>query len=160
MNMRTNWIAGVLALGLSLCAAAQQTQRQPRVEAQKTKAADSWTLGDQTWDFRDILAAYEPVKGHIESRNGGGDLAVWKLRLVRDLEEGAARLHEEMRGSPFKIVLFDAERIVVNPDLPATITPVPVRTDDVIELYVALPERQLLRDVKTIRIQRRTDVGF
>ena len=66
-----------------------------------------------------------------------------------------------MRGSPFKIVLLDKERTVVNAGpIPAQITPVSGKSGDTIELLVGLPDAQLLKDAKTIRVQRRTDVGF
>jgi hypothetical protein len=131
----------------------------PRVEAKK-EVIVNWSLGDQAWSFKDILSAYEPVKGYLEPRPSQGTLAVWKLRLVRDFESGASTLHSETRGSPFKIVLLDAERTVINPDVHAQITPVSGRMDDTIELYVGLPDAQILKDVKIIRVERRTDVGF
>jgi hypothetical protein len=163
---RCRWLIGaVLVSVLPLAAVAQEKGREngrsPRpVEAQKAAEGEGWNLRGQAWDFKDIAGAYEPVKGRIEARNGSGELAVWKLKLTRDFEEGTQRFHEELRGSPFKIVLLDADRTVINQDLPATITPVPARIDDTIELYVALPSAEILRDVKTIRVQRRTDVGF
>lgn len=131
----------------------------PRVDAKK-EVIINWSCGDQVWKFNDILTAYEPIKGYYEPRPNRGTLAVWKLRLVRDFESGAATLHTETRGSPFKIVLLDAERTVIDADLPAQITPVSGRMDDTIELYVGLPEAQLLKDVKMIRVEKRTDVGF
>jgi hypothetical protein len=137
----------------------QPPEPPPRVEA-KREVIVNWTLGDQAWKFNEILTAYEPVKGYLEARPGRGMLAVWKLRLLRDFESGAATLHTETRGSPFKIVLLDAERTVIDADSPAQITPVSGRMDDTIELYVALPESQLLKDVKMIRVEKRTDVGF
>jgi hypothetical protein len=131
-----------------------------RVEAQKKDTAENWTLGDQAWDFKDVLTAYEPVKGYVESRGGRGQLVVWKLKLVKDFEEGAAKLHEELRGSPFKIVLLDSERTVIHSDLSAQITPLAGKLNDTIEMHVSLPDAPLLRDVKLFRVQRRTDVGF
>lgn len=131
-----------------------------RIDARK-EVIVNWTLGDQAWNFKDILGVYEPVKGYLEPRGNRGFLAVWKLRLVKDLETGSARMHEETRGSPFKVVLLDAERTVINPDLPAQITAVSGKMDDTIELYVALPlDSDALRDVKMIRVQRRINVGF
>jgi hypothetical protein len=140
---------------------AQQPPETPsRVEARRSVVVN-WALGDQAWNFNDILTAYEPVKGYLESRPNQGNLAVWKLRLVKDFEEGAARFHEEMRGSPFKIVLLDTDRSVINAaEIPVQITPVSGKMDDTIELLVGLPDAPLLKDVKIIRVQRRTDVGF
>jgi hypothetical protein len=151
-------------------AAAQQLPPPPaptpepptRIEAKK-EIIVNWSLGDQAWIFKDVSTAYEPVKGYIQPRGDqAGFLAVWKLRLVRDIEDGAAKLHTEMRGSPFKVVLLDADRTIINPDLTtaAEITPVSGKMDDTIELYVGLPDAQALRDVKLIRLQPRTQVGF
>ena len=157
-------VAAAVVLALPALVLAQQARPGQalgmRVEAQKKDTAESWTLGDKAWDFKDVLTAYEPVKGHVESRESSGHAAVWKLRLVRDLEAGAARLHEEMRGSPFKLIAFDADRTVIDLDLPAQITTVGGKVDDTIELRIVLPQVELLRDVKLIRVQRRTGVGF
>jgi hypothetical protein len=150
-------IAFTSMLGMSALGAQEARQRP---EARQGDATETWRLVDQSWDFKDVLTAYAPVKGTIESSDDRGDLAVWKLQLVRDMEDGAARLHEEMRGSPFKIVLLDRDRAVINPDVQARITPVPSKTGDAIEMYVPLPNRELLQQVRYIRVQRRTDVGF
>jgi len=49
---------------------------------------------------------------------------------------------------------------VINPDLTfVQITPVSGKMDDTIELLIGLPDAQILKDVKMIRVQRRTDVG-
>src|SRR5439155_15888330 len=154
-------LLAVVTCSIVLSASVAQQPQQPQ-EPQRTEAKKevSWTLGDQAWNFKDILSAYEPVKGYLESRGNQGPLAVWKLRLVKDFEEGAAKLHEEIRGTPFKIVLLDADRTIIDPDHPATITVVPSKMDDTIELYVTMPDPQKLREVRTIRVQRRTDVGF
>ena len=138
---------------------AQPPEPPARVEARR-EVVVNWTLGDQAWNFRDVLSAYEPVKGYLEPRPNQGNLAVWKLRLVKDMEVGAARLHEETRGSPFKVVLLDAERTVITQDLPAQITPISGKMDDTIELLVGLPDAQVLKEAKMVRVQRRTDVGF
>jgi hypothetical protein len=141
-------------------AAPQPPQELPRIEAKK-EVVVNWTLGDQSWVFKDIATAYEPVKGYMEPRGNQGFLAVWTLRLVHDLEEGAARLHEETRGSPFKIMLLDADRTVIDSDLPAQITPVSGKAGDTIELLVGLKyDESVLKDAKVIRVSRRTNVGF
>src|SRR4029079_14192122 len=86
----------------------QLQQAQPpesqRVEARR-EVIVNWTLGDQAWNFRDVLTTYEAVKGYLEPHGNEGYVAVWKLRLVHELDLGAAKHHEEMLGSPFKIVL-------------------------------------------------------
>lgn len=136
----------------------QPTEAQ-RIEAKK-QVTISWSMGDQAWDFRDILSAYEPVKGYLEPRGNQGPMAVWTLRLVKDFEEGAAKLHEEIRGTPFKIVLLDSDRTIIDPDHPATITVVPNKMDDTILLFVTMPDPSKLKEVRTVRVQKRTDVGF
>ena len=132
-----------------------------RIDARRDVVIN-WSLGDQVWLFNDVLTAYEPVRGYMEPRPNQGNLAVWRLRLVKDFEEGTIKLHEQLRGSPFKVVLLDADRTVVQTDgdIPTQITPVSGRMGDAIELLVGLPDAQLLKQVKIIRVQRRTDVGF
>jgi hypothetical protein len=161
-------ISAFFLLGLAAVAMAQQPPPQqqppPPAEAQRIEARRevivNWTLGDQAWNFRDVLSAYEPVKGYLEPHGREGYIAVWKLRLVRELEPGAAKHHEEMLGSPFKIVLLDGDRTVVDSDAPAQITtPVGAKADDTIELRIGL-DAQSLKNTKVIRVQRRTEVGF
>src|SRR5438067_10494635 len=149
---------------LSAAGPAAAQQPQPPTEPQRLEARKevivNWTLGDQAWNFRDVLNTYEPVKGYLESHGNEGHIAVWKLRLVRELEQGAAKHHEEMLGSPFKVVLLDADRTVVDSDAPAQITtPVGAKADDTVELRVGL-DAQSLKNTKVIRVQRRTEVGF
>jgi hypothetical protein len=162
MRIRFALLAAIVCSIVATPSLAQQAQ--PPQEPQRTEAKRSvvisWSLADQAWDFNDIKGAYEPVKGYLESRGNQGPLAVWKLRLVKDFEEGAAKLHEEIRGTPFKIVLLDADRTIIDPDHPATITVVPNKMDDTIELYVPMPDPAKLKEVRTVRVQRRTDVGF
>lgn len=165
-------VALLAALAMLLPFASSSAQQPPlppppapseasvRAEARRNVIIN-WSLGDQVWLFDDVLTAYEPVRGYLEERPNQGNLAVWRLRLVKDFEEGTIRFHEELRGSPFKIVLLDKERTVVNAgSVPAQITPVSGKSGDTIELLVGLPDTQILKDVKTIRVQRRTDVGF
>jgi hypothetical protein len=138
---------------------AQQPQEAPRVDARK-EVIVNWYLDGQAWIFRDIMSAYEPVKGYQESHGNEGTVAVWSLRLIRELEPGAAKLHEEMLGSPFRIVLLDADRKIIDNDAPAQITtPVGAKTDDTIELRVGV-DPATLKGAKVVRVERRTDVGF
>ena len=160
-------IAAFLNIATASLAQEQPPSQPPpavtRVEARK-EVVVNWTLGDQMWLFKDILMTYEPVRGYLEPGvdpvGRPGTLAVWKLRTARDLEEGTVRLHEQMRGSPFKVVLLDEDRLVVNPDAPAQITLPSGRAGDTIELRVALPDTEPLKQIKSIRVERRTDVGF
>jgi hypothetical protein len=136
-----------------------QAQQSPRVDARK-EVIVNWYLDGQAWLFRDIMTAYEPVKGYQESHGNEGTVAVWSLRLIRELEPGAAKLHEEMLGSPFRIVLLDSDRKIIDNDAPAQITtPVGAKTDDTIELRVGV-DPATLKNAKIIRVERRTEVGF
>jgi len=155
-------LAALAGLNIAALASAQQPPAEPqRIEARKdVRVTVNWTLGDQAWDFKDIQTAYEPVKGYLEPRGNQGTLAVWKLRLIKDLEPGAAKLHEEIRSTPFKVVLLDADRTVIDADAPVGITTVTGKMDDTIELYVTLPEDSKLKQVKFVRVQRRTEIGF
>jgi hypothetical protein len=158
-------LAAAVAGCIAFKAFAQQPPPQPpspeqqRVEARK-EVIVNWTLGDQAWSFREVMATYDPVRGYLEPHPNQGFVAIWKLRLARDLEEGAAKLHEETLGSPLRIVLLDADRSVIDNDAPAQITtPVGAKTDDTIELRVGL-DGDALKRCKLIRVHRRTDVGF
>jgi hypothetical protein len=151
-----------LIVPLAASAQEQPPTAAPRVEAKK-EVIVNWTMGAQTWDFKDVLTGYEPMKGHQEP--GGdetekGTLAVWKMRHIKDLEPGAVKLHTNLPGSPFRVMFLDAERTVINQDVPARITEPSGKMEDTIELLVALPEESKLKEVKTIRVVRRTDVGF
>ena len=163
MKRHSGIIAAAAWFNLAAVAMAQQepppAEPSARVEARKDVVVN-WTLGDQAWNFKDVLSAYEPVRGYLEPRGNQGVLAVWKLRLVKDFESGTSKLHEETRGSPFKIVLLDADQTVIDADLPAQITTISGKTGDTIELLVGLPEAQKLKEAKIIRVQRRTNVGF
>jgi hypothetical protein len=169
--MNGKWIASVFATYWSISAGLVAQEQPPsppptaltRVEAKK-EVVVNWTLGDQSWSFKEVLMTYEPVRGYLEPgvdpAGRPGTLAVWKLRTAKDMEEGTVRLHEQMRGSPFKVVLLDEDRLVVNPDAPAQITLPSGRAGDTLELRVALPDAEQLKQVKAIRVERRTDVGF
>jgi len=162
MKRRYTLLATIAYLNVASATLAQQQPAEPqRIEAKKEVTVTvNWTMGEQAWNFKDILTAYEPVKGYLEPRGNQGTLAVWKLRLIKDLEPGAAKLHEEIRNTPFKVVLLDADRTVIEADAPIGITMVTGKMDDTIELYVTLPEEAKLKQVKLVRVQRRTDVGF
>lgn len=167
------WLFALFAAAVLLVPVAASHGQQPpppappapqpatRTDARRDVVVN-WSLGDQVWLFNEVLTAYEPVKGYLEPRPNEGNLAVWRLKLVKEFEEGAVRLHEQLRGSPFKIVLLDAERTVVNGggDVPSQITTVSGKMGDTIELLVGLPDAAVLKNVRIIRVQRRTEVGF
>lgn len=128
----------------------------PLVEAKK-EVIVNWTLGNQIWDFKSVLAVYEPVKGVFDPV---ANQATWTLQLVKDLEPGAAALHNETQGTPFKPVLLTAERAVMALDAKVQMTAVSGKMGDTIQIDVKLPEKETLDAVKLIRVERRTNVGF
>lgn len=163
-------VLAVIALFIMLAAAAlaqqpvDQLPPEPptRVEAKK-QVIVNWSLNDQAWEFKEIQAVYEPVKGFLEVRGSAGPpQAVWTLRLAKDLEQGTVDLHQNQPGSPFRVVFLDADRTLIVPDKPPAIrfTPITGKLGDSITLAVELPPAPLLSDVKFVRIERRTNVGF
>jgi hypothetical protein len=126
------------------------------VEAKK-EVIVNWTLGDQVWDFKQVSTTYEPVKGIFDPRSR---TAIWTLRLVRDLRPGEAGLHANVKGSPFRPVLLDAEKIVLASDAPVELTPLEGKLGDVVRMLVQLPAADVLSQAKTVRVERRTNVGF
>jgi hypothetical protein len=114
-------------------------------------------LGDQRWDFIDIFTAYLPVKGTLDSTN---NTAVWTLELVKPLVVGEALLHETIEDSPFRPVFLDEEKVVLQSDSRVQITPVAGQTGDRLRMVVELPSPEIMKDVRHIRIERRTRVGF
>jgi len=140
--------------------ATQQQPEPPRAEAKK-EVIVNWTLGEQTWSFREIDAAYEPEKGTIEpSRYSRSGMAVWTLRLVKDFDPGTTLLHDNQPATPFKIVFLDSDRTVINIDAAARMTPVSGKIGDTVQLYIELPDPQLLKDIRYVRVMRRTNIGF
>jgi hypothetical protein len=163
-RLQAAWMVMIawLIAPLDLLAQEQPPAASPRVEAKK-EVIVNWTLGDQAWDFKDILTGYEPIRGHLEQGGDGnekGMLAVWKLRQIRDAEPGAVQLHTNIPGSPFRVILLDSDRTVINQDAAARITEPSGKMDDTIMLYVALPDTPLLKEVKSVRLVKRTDIGF
>lgn len=151
-------LLGGLCLGVVASLVGQQrpADAPPLVEAKK-EVIVNWTLGGQTWDFKSVLATYEPVKGVYEPLTNE---AIWTLQLVRDLEPGAKVLHNETMGTPFRPVLLTAEKLVAAQDAKVLMTAVSGKLGDTIQIVVQLPEKESLDRIKFIRIERRTNVGF
>lgn len=144
---------------------AQEPPRPPEPSPQSIEAKKQvivlWTLGNQSWSFTDVETTYEAERGTFYPRTDEALAhAVWKLRIIREMQPGEAIRHNEMPGSPFKVVLLDASRTVINPDLPARITPITGKVGDTFDLVVQLPDEPLLSEVKYVRVTRRTEVGF
>jgi hypothetical protein len=133
-----------------------------RVEA-KAQVIVNWTLGNETWDFSDVLSVYEPVKGYLEipSDKNESPKAVWTLRLVKNLESGTKQLHENLPGTPFEVTILDTDRAQIDPNpLPVKISPISGNAGDTILMAVTMPGPPLLNEVRFVRVERRTNVGF
>ncbi len=156
--MRKILAAAVVVACLMAAAMAQQrpADAPPIVEAKK-EVIVNWTLGAQTWEFKSIKDTYEPVKGSFDPLTNE---ARWTLQLVRDLEPGAAGLHNNIMGTPFQPMLLTAEKMVFATDAKVQMTASSGKMGDTIEVYVQLPEAETLATIKYIRLERRTNVGF
>jgi hypothetical protein len=127
------------------------------VEVVEATKEETWTLGDQQWDFKDVATTYKPVKGALNPKTG---VAQWTLEIVRDLSEGEIGLHENLEGTPFKPAFLDAERIAVLSDSAAKMSKIAGKMGDRITLTVKLPPAELLSKAKVVRVGKRTNVGF
>jgi hypothetical protein len=158
MNWRaTAWIASAWMCASGIVTAQQRPADAPPLVEAKKEVIVNWTLGGQAWDFKSIVAVYEPVKGVFDPLTNE---ATWTLQLAKDLEPGAAALHNETQGTPFKPLLLTAEKLVMAMDARVQMTAVSGKMGDTIQIYVKLPEKETLDAVKLIRIERRTNVGF
>jgi len=150
-------VAGAWLLMIGIVAAQQRPADAPPLVEAKKEVIVNWTLGNQIWDFKAILTAYEPVKGVFDPLT---NQATWTLQIAKDLEPGAAALHNETQGTPFKPVLLTAEKAVMALDSKVQMTAVTGKMGDTIQIDVKLPEKETLDAVKLIRVERRTNVGF
>jgi hypothetical protein len=127
----------------------------PTIDATKQ---ETWTLGDQQWDFKDIATAYQPVKGTLNPKTGA---AIWTLEIVKDLAPGEVGTQENIEGSPFKLMLLDDEKIAV-PGKPRVKleTKITGKMGDKIKIAVQLPMADVLGKVRLVRVERRTKIGF
>jgi hypothetical protein len=127
----------------------------PLVEAAKQ---ETWTLGEQQWDFKDIATAFQPVKGTYNAKTG---MAEWTLELVKELSAGEIATLGNTEGSPFKIVLFDEEKLALDdepkPKFASRLTGQP---GDKVKVAVQLPMAEALGKVRLVRVERRTKIGF
>ncbi len=162
-------VFGILVTGLFASAArAQQSGQeqppaaQPRVETTPAELVpatkeETWTLGGQQWDFKDIATAYRPVKGALDPKTG---VVVWTLEIVKELTVGEIGMQENQEGSPFKPTFLDEEKIAVQEDALVRISKISGKVGDGIRMTMLLPKPELLDKVKLVRIARRTKVGF
>jgi len=148
-------LAVSLILHLAGSVLGQQPEPEELVEAAKQ---ETWTLGDQEWDFKDVATAYAPVKGALNPKTG---VVQWTLEIVKELAPGEVGLHETTEGSPFKLVLLDAEKIVLDiepqVEFASKLTGKP---GDKVKIEVHLPKAEVLSQAKLVRIERRTKIGF
>ncbi|MCI0360125.1 MAG: hypothetical protein L0211_16730 [Planctomycetaceae bacterium] len=144
---------------------AQQPKPEPKPEAQpepepliEAKKQETWTLGDQEWDFKDVATAYAPVKGALNAKTG---TAEWTLEIVKELAPGEVGIHENTEGSPFKTVLLDADKVVLaeEPEVRFA-SKLTGKPGERVKIVVQLPNAEVLSQAKFIRIERRTKVGF
>jgi hypothetical protein len=148
-----------ISLSIFMLAASAMFAQEPEpvalVEATKQ---ETWTLGEQQWDFKDVATAYAPVKGALNPKTG---TVQWTLEIVKELAPGEIGLHETTEGSPFKLVLLDAEKVVLAAEpqvgFASKLTGKP---GDKVKIDVQLPKAELLSQAKLIRIERRTKIGF
>jgi hypothetical protein len=119
--------------------------------------ATVWLLEDREWDFDAVATVYQPVRGVYltETRS-----SVWMLELVRELFPGEAGLHAAIQDTPFRLVLLDEDRTVVDVRLPLKLTPVTGKLGDRVLLSVLMPDDDSLAKVTSVRVERRTEVGF
>ena len=77
------------------------------------------------------------------------------------LAPGEVGLHESTEGSPFKLVLLDAEKIVlaVEPRVQFA-SKLTGKPGDKVKIAVQLPKAEVLSQAKLVRIERRTKIGF
>jgi hypothetical protein len=159
----------VIAAALLACSsplAAQQPAPQPNVPRVAAPAAselipatkeETWTLGGQQWDFKDVAAAYKPTKGALDPK---ARVAVWTLELVKELSAGEIGMQENLEGSPFKPVFIDEDKVALQADATVRMTKITGKPGDKIKVMVELPPAETLDAVKVIRVERRTRIGF
>ena len=154
-HLRVALVAFVFALTAAGALAYAQEQDPPLVEATKQ---ETWTLGEQQWDFKDVAAAYVPVKGTYNAKTG---VAEWTLEIVKELAAGEVGTHESLEGSPFKPVLLDAEKVALSDEPEVKFaTKLTGKPGDKVKIAVQLPKAEVLATARHIRIQRRTRIGF
>jgi hypothetical protein len=133
----------------------EQPEPEPLVEASRQ---ETWTLGDQQWDFKDVATVYQPVKGTFNPKSG---TAEWTFEIVKELAAGEIGIHENTEGSPFKTTLLDGDKIAL-PGEPAVrfASKLTGKPGDKVKIVVQLPKAEVLGLAKLVRLERRTKVGF
>jgi hypothetical protein len=130
---------------------------EPVVLVEATKQ-ETWTLGEQLWDFKDVATVYQPVKGALNPQTGAAE---WTLEIVKELAAGEVGIHENTEGSPFKTILLDAEKIVLADEPEVRLaSKLTGKSGDKVKIVVLLPKAEVLGQAKLVRIERRTKIGF
>jgi hypothetical protein len=152
-------IAWLLLAGSCAPCVAQELEQPPLpMAAEESEPPPTlWRLNELEWDFAEVAAVYQPVKGTFDASTR---TASWTLELVRDLLPGEAGFHTATRGTPFRPVLLDAERVVVSFDAKVALSPISGTLGDRVVMTVQLPEGAALANAARVRIERRTEVGF
>ena len=140
-----------------VCSMSAASAQEPAEEVVAATKEESWTLGDQQWDFKDIATAYTPVKGALNPKTG---VVEWTLEIVKELSPGEVGTQENLEGSPFKPTFVDEEKIALPGGARVRITKITGKIGDRIKMTVQLPKADVLAKVKLVRIERRTKVGF
>ena len=148
-------LASLLILVVAGSVVAQQPEPQELVQATKQ---ETWTLGEQVWDFKDVATVYSPVKGALNPKTGAVE---WTLEIVKELAPGEVGLHETTEDSPFKLVLLDAEKLALDAETRVGFaSKLTGKSGDKVKIVVHLPKDEVLSQAKLIRIERRTKIGF
>ena len=136
---------------------ASEPQPEPVVLVEATRQ-ETWTLGEQEWNFKDVATVYQPVKGALNPQTGAAE---WTLEIVKELAAGEVGIHENTEGSPFKSILLDADRIVLidEPEVRLA-SKLTGKAGDKVKIVVQLPKAEALGQAKHVRIERRTKIGF
>jgi hypothetical protein len=116
----------------------------------------TWTLNDVEWDFKDVLSSYEPVAGALDPNFGR---ALWTFEFPRDLLPGEVILHKEMDG-PFKVTMLDADKVPLAAGMQVGLFDITGKKGDRVRAVFVLPPPEVFKNVKTVRVERRTKVGF
>lgn len=148
-------LVALLALNSSSLLA-QQPADPTAVEAKKDVVV-TWTLNGQTWDFKAVQSAYEPIKGSYDPLRNE---ARWTFQIVKDMEPGAAALHTQTKNTPFKPIMLNADKLIMANDGKVQMTESSGKAGERIEVYFQLPDPEVLATIKHIRLERRTNIGF
>jgi hypothetical protein len=157
--MRTSLLSSICLSLTAFALVAFAVGQEPEVEETLLPSGmeeEIWSLGDQEWDFTAVTTVYMPVKGTLDDATG---TAVWTLEIARSLSSAEAAAQGSITGSPFKPVLLDEERVMLTDSALVQMSPISGRIGDRVKVTFQLPKGELSR-VKSVRVERRTPLGF